>query len=339
MTLTEELSLMPEIANRTAAANHLQSDWGGCQVSFIGWPGTTAAVAKDKKQIMADSVGAKKIGASVPKFDTKAPSYKALTKIKGQIKDLWESFTLDWVEDGIRLIRQDRVATFNEKLAPLTAELDAARTVFEECYPQLVEDARDDNGDLFDRSVYLADFAGQYTYKVDYPALTAPAWLKDFSPNLYAEQSAKIAARFDAAVGMAEDAFAAELSDMIGTLQRKLQGLDDGTEKRLHETSLTNLREFFERFKSLNLHSSAELDRIVEQAELALSGQNLLGGKPVTKDELRDSASLRSDIRTRLSGVSATLEGMMVAKPRRAINRRAKPEAVDTAEPGDTPAE
>ena len=174
MTLTEELSIMPETANRTAAANHLQSDWGGCSVSFIGWPGTTAAVAKDKKQIMADAVGAKKIGASVPKFDTKHPTYKALTRIKGQIRDHWEAFTLDWVEDGVRLIRQDRVAAFNEKLAPLAAELDAARDAIAECYPTLVEDAQQDNGDLFDRSVYLQDFEGAYTFKVDYPTLTAP---------------------------------------------------------------------------------------------------------------------------------------------------------------------
>ena len=336
MTLTEELAIMPTEANRTAAANHLQSDWGGCSVSFIGWPGTTAAVAKDKKQIMADSVGAKKIGASVPKFDTKAPTYKALTKIKGQIRDLWEAYTLDWVEDGIRLIRQDRVAAFNDRLLPLTAELDAARSAFAACYPDLMEQAREDNGDLFDRAAYISDFEGQYTYKVDYPSLTAPAWLKDFSPNLYAEQSAKIAARFDAAVGMAEDAFAAELADMIGTLQRKLQGLDDGTEKRLHDTAITNLLDFFDRFRSLNLHSSQELDRVFEMAEDVISRKNLLGGKPITKDELKNSPSLRADIRTRLSAVGATLEGMTTAKPRRAINRRAKPEA---AESSDTPAE
>jgi predicted kinase len=337
---------MPTEANRTAAANHLQSDWGGCSVSFIGWPGTTAAVAKDKKQIMADSVGAKKIGASVPKFDTKAPTYKALTKIKGQIRDLWEAYTLDWVEDGIRLIRQDTVAAFNDRLLPLTAELDAARSAFAACYPDLMEQAREDNGDLFDRSVYISDFDGQYSYKVDYPSLSAPAWLKDFSPNLYAEQSAKIAARFDAAVGMAEDAFAAELADMIGTLQRKLQGLDDGTEKRLHDTAITNLLDFFDRFRSLNLHSSQELDRVFEMAEDVISRKNLLGGKPITKDELKDSPSLRADIRTRLSAVGATLEGMTTAKPRRAINRRAKPRLAinrrakpEAAESSDTPAE
>jgi hypothetical protein len=334
MTLTEELSTMP--TNRQEAATHLQSDWGGCSVSFQGWPGTTVAVKKDKKKIMADAVGAKKIAASVPKFDTKDPTYKALTAVKGKIRSLWESMTLQWIEDGIRLIRQDRVTEWQEELQPLLSELDAARDAFAACYPTLIEDARQDNGDLFDLNAYLVTFDGQYRVTVDYPPLTAPAWLKDFSPNLYAEQSAKVAARFDMAVTMAEDAFASELAGMVEALQRKLQGLDDGTEKRLHETAITNLRGFFERFRSMNLHSSAELDRIVEQAELAISGQNLIGGKPLTKDELKDSASLRADVRTRLSAVTATLDGMMTAKPRRAINRR-KP--AETTEPSDTPAE
>jgi hypothetical protein len=323
-TLTQELS-MATANNRTEAANHLQSDWGGCAVSFVGWPGTTSAVKPDKKAIMADAVGAKKIGASVPKFDTKAPTYKALVAVKGKIKETWERFTLDWVEDGIRLIRQDRLADFRAAIEPLTAELDTARDAFAAVYPDLIARARDDNGDLYDPAAYLPTFDGQYAFTVDYPSLTAPSWLRDFSPNLYAEQSAKIAARFDQAVSLAEDAFAGELATMLDTLQRKLNGLDDGTEKRLHESSLTNLREFFRRFQSLNLHSSAELDRVVAQAEEALSGKSLIGGQPVTREELRDSESLRRDVRTRLSAVTATLEGMMVNQPRRALTRRPKP--------------
>jgi hypothetical protein len=175
MTLTQELS-MP--TTRSDAANHLQSDWGGCQLSFVGWPGTTSAVKRDKKQIMAESVGAKKISASVPKFDTKAPSYKALVKIKGQVRELWESMTLDWVEDGIRLIRQDRVSDFTGRLAPLLAELDAARETFATAYPDLIAAARDDNGDLYDPAAYLDSFDDQYRVTVEYPALTPPSWLK-----------------------------------------------------------------------------------------------------------------------------------------------------------------
>lgn len=323
---------------RLEASRHLQSDWGAVKLCFEGWPGTSAAVREDKKAVMAESVGAKKISASVPKFDTKAPAYKALVALKGRIKALWESSTLDWVEDGVRLIRQDRVEDFNSKTAGLMAELDEARRAFAEVYPELVEQAEADNGDLFDRTKYLASFDGAYTFTLDYPSLNPPAWLQSFNPNLYAEQSARIAARFDAAVSMAEEAFAEELFKAVNTLQTKLQGLDDGTEKRLHATAVDNLREFFERFRSLNLHSSAELDRVVAQAEEVLSGRNLLGGQPLSKDELRDSASLRADVRTRLSAVSASLEGMLTAAPRRSLNRRKKAETT-TEEPAPPAAE
>jgi hypothetical protein len=46
----------------------------------------------------------------------------------------------------------------------------------------------------------------------------------------------------------------------------------------------------------------------------------------MTVEELRTSQSLRADVATRLSVVSAQLEGMMVSAPRRAIRRRAKAE-------------
>jgi hypothetical protein len=322
-TLTQELDVMATDTRRDAS-RHLQSDWGACRLQFEGWPGATAAVKADKKAKMAEAVGAKKIAASCPKFDTKHPAYKALTTCKGKIKKLWEASTLDWVEDGVRLIRQDRIDNFNATMAPLQAELREARDAFEAVYPELVRDARDDNGELYDPSAYLDDFDGQYCFSIEYPSLQPPVWLQGMNPALYAEQSARIAARFDQAVSMAEDMFISELFKAVDFLQGKLQGLDDGTEQRLHETAVENLRDFFKRFQSLNLHSSAELDRVVEQAEAVLSGRNLLGGKPLTKDELRDSASLRSDVRTRLSAVSATLEGMMTAAPRRSINRRNK---------------
>jgi len=332
MTLTEELNSMETSnTNRREASSALQSDWGAVRIGFDGWPGTTVAVKKDKKEVMADAVGAKKISASVPKFDTKHPTYKALTACKTKIKDTWECRTLDWVEDGVRLIRLDKIEEFNATMAELRAELETARNAFAEVYPDLIDQAREDNGELFDRSAYLEDFEGQYTFTVDYPSLTMPAWLQklaNVNPTLYAEQTARIKARFDQAVSMAEDAFIGELAKLVEDLQRKLSGLDDGTEKKLMGSTVENLREFFGRFKSLNLHSSPELDRLVEQAELALSGQDLIGGKPVTRDELKDSENIRRDVRSRLSVVASQLEGMMAASPRRAINRRRKAEDV-----------
>ena len=336
-TLTEELSDMTPATPRRNAAATLQSDWAAVRLSFDGWPATTTAVRRDKKEKMAEAVGAKKIGATVPKFDANHPAYKTLTAIKARIRDLWESHTLAWVEDGTRLLRQDQLSAFADKLLPLSAELDAARDEFRAAYPGLIDQAEEDNGELFDRSKYLPSFEGAYTFTVDYPSLAVPNYLQAMNPDLYAEASRRIAARFDAAVSMAEEAFTAELAEMLDTLQRKLSGLDDGTEKRLHDSTLGNLRDFFQRFRSLNLHSSAELDRVVDQAETALSGRNLIGGQPVTREELRDSASIRRDVRTRLSAVSATLDGLMTAAPLRAITRRNKHPAPATADTTTTP--
>ena len=97
-----------------------------------------------------------------------------------------------------------------------------------------------------------------------------------------------------------------------------MTGINDGQPKRLHPANVDNLREFFERFRRLNLHSSAELDQAVAQAESALS----LGGHPLTRDDLRDSHGIRQHVATKLSAALATVDGLLVNQPRRNINRR-----------------
>jgi ElaB/YqjD/DUF883 family membrane-anchored ribosome-binding protein len=76
---------------------------------------------------------------------------------------------------------------------------------------------------------------------------------------------------------------------------------------------MTNLTEFFTRFKSLNVGSNVELDRLVETAERVLSGTE--------PEAVRNSTALRQQITTQLSAVSATLDGMLVDQPRRKILR------------------
>ena len=321
------------MAPRTEAAQHLQADFAGVRLSF-GRMGTRKTLTTGQRQTAADQFDAAGdyISAGKKLIDTRAPVFKAVTAVLTKAREYWQSVTLPYPEPGVRLIRQDQLDAFMGKTAGFQAELAQAVAALAGHYDDLKERAKSKLGDLYNPADYPATLEGLFRIEADLPSLAPPEYLMG-NPQLYAEQSAKIAARFNEAVSLAEEAFTSELAQFVENLQSKLQGLDDGTEKRLHETAIGNLREFFDRFKTLNLHSSPELDRIVEQAEAALSGKNLLGSKPVTRDELRDSASLRSDVRTRLSAVSATLEGMMTSAPRRAINRR-KP-AADTHPGGD----
>ncbi|MGA2256176.1 MAG: hypothetical protein ABSG53_16125 [Thermoguttaceae bacterium] len=74
-------------------------------------------------------------------------------------------------------------------------------------------------------------------------------------------------------------------------------------------------------FRRLNIHSSEELDKAIADAESAMRSPGLFGGT-VSRDELKDSAGLRAAVATKLSAAMASIEGMMVNQPRRAINRR-----------------
>jgi len=121
--------------------------------------------------------------------------------------------------------------------------------------------------------------------------------------------------RFDEAVKMAEEAFTTELAKLIEHLTERLTVGADGTRKVFRDSAITNLTEFFSRFKTLNIRSNAELDRLVETAQKAVQG--------VSPDDVRTSDQLRERVANQLAGVQSVLDGLLVDQPRRKILRSA----------------
>ena len=77
---------------------------------------------------------------------------------------------------------------------------------------------------------------------------------------------------------------------------------------------MTNLAEFFQRFRTLNIGSSEQLDELVNQAESIVRG--------VRPQQLRDNRSLREHVATQMTTVQASLDQLLVDRPRRNIQRR-----------------
>ena len=121
-------------------------------------------------------------------------------------------------------------------------------------------------------------------------------------------------ARFDEAVQLAEAAFTEELAKLVEHLSERLNGESDGKAKVFRDTAVTNLTEFFERFRSLNVRSNEQLDDLVQRA------QNVLQG--VEPQQLRDNSPLRQRLVTQLASVQSSLDGLMVDRPRRNILRK-----------------
>ncbi len=114
------------------------------------------------------------------------------------------------------------------------------------------------------------------------------------APEVYAEERQRVAARFEEAIRLAEQAFASEFAKLLAHLTERLGNGEDGNRKVFRDSAVTNLTEFFDRFRSLNVSSNPSLDALVEQARRLVQG--------ITPGHLRDNESLRQDVASEMGG-------------------------------------
>lgn len=300
---------------RVNSEERMRESMAAVRLTF-SWMGVRRTLTPQQRAVAADSFGAEGDFLSAGKriVDTRHPSFKALTAIRGEAVSRWKSMTLPWPEPGVRLIRRDQIEEFDnlatassERLADAVAELDLH-------YEELRNTARERLGSLFNESDYPASLRDAFSMSWDYPSIDAPGYLRQVNPELYEQECNRIRSRFSEAVRLAEEAFIGELSELISHLSERLSGDRDGKPKIFRDTVVSNLSEFFGRFQSLNVGSNSELNQLVEQAQSVLRG--------VRPNALRKSNGLRQHVATQLSSVQATLDGMMVDRPRRNIIRR-----------------
>jgi hypothetical protein len=282
--------------------------------------GVRKSLTPEQKTQAAESFGAEGgfLSACKKLLDTRHAAYKDVTAVRGRVIQYWKSLTLPYPEPGIRLIRQLQVADFNEALGQFRIELDDAVAKLESHYAELQAAARRRLGDLFNPSDYPASLRGLFAVEWDFPNVDPPDYLQQLNPALFQQEQARIARRFEEAVQLAEQAFTSEFGKLIEHLTERLSSAGDGERKTFRDSVVTNLTEFFERFRALNVRSSEDLDALVERAQQIVRG--------VEPQALRDSDSLRQHVATQLSQVQSVIDGMMIDQPRRRIIR-AQPSA------------
>jgi len=122
-------------------------------------------------------------------------------------------------------------------------ELQEAASELAGQYDQIKAEAQRRLGTLFSASDYPQTLDGLFDLEVTYPAIKPPNYLLALHPDVYQAEQARVRERFESAV--------------------------------------ENLREFFERFRRLNIRSSSELDMLVE-VNLSLEVVPLKGGRSLT---------------------------------------------------------
>jgi hypothetical protein len=305
----------PETRAETSPAQRLRTTMAAVRLAFT-WFGVRKTLSATQKAEAAATFDAEGNYFSAGKklLDTSHPAFKAVTTIRGRMISFWRGVSLPYPEAGVRLIRQDNLGMFDVQFTTLKSELADAVFKLDEHYEALKATARNRLGRLFNPADYPATLQPLFDVSWDFPSVEPPEYLRELSPALYEQEKARVAARFDEAIRLAEQAFTAELAKLVSHLSERLTGQDDGKAKIFRDSAIENLNEFFERFKSLNVRSNDELDQLVAQAQRTIRGVN--------PQELRDSAHLRQHVATQLSAVQATLDGLMVDRPRRNLLRR-----------------
>ena len=300
------------------AAQRLRTTMAAVRICFT-WLGTRKTLTPEQKAQAAESFGAEGqfLSAGKKLLDTRHEAFRAVTAVRGKIQSYWKSISLPFPEPGIRLIRQAEIEVFDSRLGEFREELEEAVSKLERHYSELKAAAASQLGSLYNPDDYPERLASWFGVSWDYPSVEPPDYLQHLSPELFEQESARVAARFEEAVTLAEQAFLEEFSRLVTHLCERITGAENGEAKIFRDSAINNLVEFFGRFRQLNVRSSEELDRLVEEAQRVVRG--------VQPQMLRDNSSLRQQVSSQLGSVQTSLDDLLIDRPRRRILRNPAP--------------
>jgi hypothetical protein len=280
------------------------------------WLGTRKTLLPEQRDTAARAFHADRELLSATKLilDTKNPTYRAVAAVRSEASGYWRTVTLPFPEAGIRLLPQNSLGVFANTMAGYRERLQLAARELAAEYDQLKLEAQRRLGTLFDPTDYPTTLDGMFDVEVSYPPIEPPHYLIALNPGVFEAEQARVRERFEAAVEMAEQAFASELQRLTAHLAERLTGLQDGEPKVFRDTAITNFTEFFERFKRLNVRSNPELDALVDQARQVITG--------IEPQQLRDSVRLRAMVANDFTRIEQAVGDLLVDRPRRNILRR-----------------
>jgi len=286
--------------NNQTFAEQLQSRTVATRVQF-SWLNLSRAVDRVSVQDFAASkdAEAESLRASKQIFSRSHPLIKQLTNTKNMIVSYWKGQTLPYVEPGVRLLINDKLAAFVSTLEDYQHTLRHQIDELEADYESLLDDARARLGDLFDANDYPMNLHNEITVLWDFPAIHPAEYLKDIDPALYEQEQKKIQARFNESVELAESMFAAEFHKLINELATRLTAEN----AKFPSRKLDQIKGFIKQFNDLSIGSNQQLESLVQDLD------NLANG--VTKEAVKDDkfvAKLNEQIDTMTKSVNEVIE-------------------------------
>jgi hypothetical protein len=261
---------------------------------------------------------AERLAATKKLINSRNEKYASPCATLREAVEAWKDMTVPFPEKGVRLIRKDRIEDFVAVMSALKARLATEAADLEAACEQLQVEAQVKLGDLFNEADYPADVASLFKLDWDFPSVDPPAYLQAISPALYEQQKARIEARFEEAVALAEEAFVEQFHKLVAHLAERLEFGDEVDEKTgqkkpkvFRDSAIEGLQKFFEQFKAMSLGSNPDLEALVEQA------QEIVANK--SAKDLRANVVDRQTVQQSFTELAGKLDALMVNRPARSM--------------------
>lgn len=317
--------------SKEEAAVDLRGNACAVRISFTKM-GVTKKLTGEQKEQAADvfDADAQSLSASKRIVDTKHPIWKKLSKKFSEIRAYWESVTLPYPEDAVRLGKRDRIPEIDARFRELQTELKQLAGELANVFSEFIEHAREKLGSLFNASDYPSpgSVASLFNFSWDFPSLEPPEWMKQ-NPWLYEQESAKVQALFHEAVRIKEQEMLQQFADMVEGLKERMTDGEGGEKKKFKKSTIEGFDSFFSEVDKLVTKDNTKFKELIEQARGIVSG--------VKADEIRKAPDdVREQIRAGMDAIGKSLKESIGVAPKRKIIVKKKEEAVSSSNPAQS---
>ena len=261
---------------------------------------------KQQIQSVADTFDAdvKSVGGSRRiinrKLEFVAPVYKLLLTARNYVN----AHTLDYPEDGIRLIRLSAIDRVDKHIRGMRDELRERLDDLSANWAAVREDARARLGKAFVEEDYSISPLAHYDIKLTFPEIAPDARLLQLHSDLFAAEKSRIEARFEEALIAAEVAAQQSAQKLLEHFVERLTDDGDGKRKTVKESTINKIHEFVERFRATNIGSNDQLDKLVGDIESLAAGIDI---KALRKAPDGTRAGVVTDAKALLEKVKAVI--------------------------------
>lgn len=281
-----------------------------CLQLRLGGLGTRQRVDAEEVEVDAD-----KDMLHVSKDILQSMELKAVRRQAAEIRAYVRAMALPSIlRGGIYLLPVTLIPGIEARLEEMRAVRKGLVQKFVDAYPQLVVEAKERLRDLFNEGDYpvAGRVKGAFTMDVRYLTFGTPSQLKEISADLWAREQKKAERAWEVASVEITNLLRAEFQKLVNHMVERLTPDADGKPKVFRGTLVANFAQYMESFNPRNVTNDTELAKLVDQARDLLNG--------IDAQTLRDNDSLRGQTGEAFAGIKATLDTMVVDKPKRLIS-------------------